>query len=197
MTQSSIGIRSATPDEIPRVVATIVAAFIADPPARFAWPSAHDYLQTMPLATREFAGSCFEHGTAYVSADLCGAALWLPPGVEPDGEALGKMFRETAKREHLDDLLATFEKMEQSHPREPHWYLPQIGVDPSAQGTGLGAALMRHALARCDREQALAYLEASKPDNIPFYQRHGFEVMYEIQVGAAPPVTPMLRRPRR
>jgi GNAT superfamily N-acetyltransferase len=196
MSRPSIEIRSATSDEIPHAVAVIVAAFIADPPARFAWPSPHDYLQAMPRATREFAGSCFKHGTAYVSADFRGAALWLPPGVEPDGEALGKMFRETAKREHLDDLLATFEKMEQSHPREAHWYLPQIGVDPTAQGKGLGAALMTHALVRCDQERALAYLEASKPENVPFYQRHGFEVIGEIQIGAAPAVTPMLRKPR-
>jgi len=55
---------------------------------------------------------------------------------------------------------------------------------------------MRHALARCDQERGLAYLEASKPQNIPFYVRHGFEVIGEIQIGAAPPVTPMLRRPR-
>ena len=130
------------------------------------------------------------------TADFCGAALWLPPGAEPSGEAIAKLFRDTAHREHLDDLLATFEKMEQSHPRESHWYLPQIGVDPNAQGQGLGAELMRHALARCDREQALAYLEASKPQNVRFYQRHGFEVITEIQIGAAPPVTPMLRRPR-
>ncbi len=77
-----------------------------------------------------------------------------------------------------------------------HWYLPQIGVEPNAQGRGLGGELMRHALARCDQEQALAYLEASKPENIPFYQRYGFKVIGEIQIGAAPVVTPMLRRPR-
>lgn len=197
MNQPSTDIRSATPDEVPHAVAAIVAAFIADPPARFAWPSPHDYLSTMPLATREFAGSSFTHGTAYVSADLCGAALWLPPGVEPNSEPLEKMFRDTAKREHLDDLLATFQKMEQSHPREAHWYLPQIGVDPNAQGKGIGAALMDYALARCDQEQSLAYLEASKPQNIPFYERYGFEVIAEIQIGSAPPVTPMLRRPHR
>ncbi|RST48874.1 GNAT family N-acetyltransferase [Variovorax sp. MHTC-1] len=197
MIQPSIEIRSATSDEIPRAVAAIVAAFLTDPPARFAWPSPHDYLLAMPVASGEFAGSSFQHGTAYVSVDFCGAALWLPPGVEPDGQALEKVFRDTAKPEHMDDLLATFEKMEQSHPREAHWYLPQIGVEPNAQGKGIGAALMRHALARCDQERSLAYLEASKPQNIPFYQRHGFEVIGEIQVGSAPLVTPMLRKPRR
>jgi hypothetical protein len=42
----------------------------------------------------------------------------------------------------------------------------------------------------------LAYLESSNPRNIPLYQRHGFEAMGEIQVGAAPVVTPMIREPR-
>jgi ribosomal protein S18 acetylase RimI-like enzyme len=189
-------IRSATPGEMPHAVAAIVAAFLTDPLARFAWPSPHDHLRGMPLATREFAGGSFEHGTAYVSADFCGTALWLPPGVHPNGEALERVFRDTARPEHLDDLLATFEKMEQWHPEEPHWYLPIIGVEPNAQGKGLGAALMRHAVARCDQERALSYLESSNPRNISLYLRHGFEVMGEIRVGAAPLVTPMLRRPR-
>jgi GNAT superfamily N-acetyltransferase len=196
MIRPSTEIRIATSDDMPRAVSAIVAAFLTDPPARFAWPSPHDYLLAMPVATREFAGSSFRHGTAYVSADFSGAALWLPPGAQPDGEALERVFRDTAKREHLGDLVSTFEKMEKFHPREAHWYLPQIGVEPNAQGKGIGAALMRHALARCDQERVPAYLEASKPQNIPFYLRYGFEVIGEIQVGAAPLVTPMLRRPR-
>jgi GNAT superfamily N-acetyltransferase len=196
MIRPSTEIRSATSDEMSHAVAAIVAAFLTDPLARFAWPTPHDHLRAMPLATREFAGGSFGHGTAYVSADFRGAALWLPPGVHPNGEALEKVFRDTAKPEHLDDLLATFEKMEQSHPDEPHWYLPIIGVEPHAQGKGLGAELMRHAVARCDQEGALAYLESSNPRNIGLYLRHGFEVMGEIRIGAAPLVTPMLRRPR-
>jgi GNAT superfamily N-acetyltransferase len=196
MIRPSTEIRSATPDEMPHAVAAIVAAFLTDPVARFAWPTPYDHLQSMPLATREFAGGSFQHGTAFVSADFCGTALWLPPGVHPNGEALEKVFRDTAKREHLDDLLATFEKMEQSHPEEAHWYLPLIGVEPNAQGKGLGAQLMRHAVARCDQERELAYLEASNRRNIALYLRFGFEVMGEIQIGAGPLVTPMLRRPR-
>jgi ribosomal protein S18 acetylase RimI-like enzyme len=177
-------------------IGAIVAAFITDPIARFAWPSPHDHLRGMPLAAQEFAGASFEHRTAYVSADFCGAALWLPPGAHADGEALENIFRETAKPEHLDDLLATFEKMVQWHPDESHWYLPMIGVEPYSQGQGLGAELMRHAVARCDQEGALAYLESSNPRNISLYMRHGFEVLGEIRIGAAPLVTPMLRRPR-
>jgi ribosomal protein S18 acetylase RimI-like enzyme len=195
MLRSSTEVRSATRDEMPQTVAAIVAAFITDPLARFALPSPRDYLRSMPLATREFAGGSFEHGTAYVSADFRGAALWLPPGVQPNGEALERVFREAAAPEHLDDLLATFERMEQSHPEEHHWYLPMIGVEPNAQRSGLGAELMRHAVARCDREGALAYLESSNPRNISLYLRFGFEVMGEIRIGAAPLVTPMLRRP--
>jgi ribosomal protein S18 acetylase RimI-like enzyme len=191
-----IEIRNARSTEIPRVVSTIVAAFITDPVARFAWLSPHDHLRAMPRATREFARGSFEHGTAYVSADHCGAALWFPPGVHPNAESLERVFRETAKAEHLDDLLRTFEKMGQCHPDEPHWYLPMVGVEPNAQGKGLGGALMRHAVARCDRQGALAYLESSNPRNISLYERHGFEVMGQIQVGSGPLVTPMLRRPR-
>jgi GNAT superfamily N-acetyltransferase len=192
----STEVRSATLDEMPQAIATIVAAFIADPVARFAWPTAHAYLEAMPPATRAFSGGSFERGTAYVSPGFRGAALWLPPGVTPDGETMEKIFRDTAEPGHMDDLMATFAKMEQCHPREAHWYLAQIGVEPSTQGKGLGAELMRHAVARCDREKALAYLESGNKRNIPLYQRFGFEVMGEIQVGAAPPLTPMLRRPR-
>ena len=197
MIRPSIQVRSATADEIPQAIGAIVAAFLTDPVARFAWPSPHDYLRGMPLATREFAGGSFEHRTAYVSADFCGTALWLPPGVHPNGEALERVFRDTARPDRLDDLLATFEKMGELHPDEPHWYLPMIGVEPNAQGKGLGAELMRHAVARCDQEGMLAYLESSNPRNISLYLRFGFEVVGEIRVGAGPLVTPMVRRPQR
>jgi GNAT superfamily N-acetyltransferase len=196
MAGPSIEIRSATEDEAPETVAAIVAAFIADPVARFALPSPNAYLRGMPPTVRAFGGRSFERSTAFVSSDFRGAALWLPPGVHPDDEVLDKVFRDIAAPDHLDDLLATFEKMDEWHPDEPHWYLALIGVDANARGRGLGGALMRHAAVRCDQEDALAYLESSNPRNISLYERHGFEVMGEIQVGSAPPVTPMLRRPR-
>ena len=52
------------------------------------------------------------------------------------------------------------------------------------------------AISKHIQEGALAYLESSNPRNISLYERHGFEVMGEIQVGAGPLMTPMLRQPR-
>ena len=167
MAGPSIEIRSATSDEMSQTIASIVAAFITDPLARFAWPSPHDHLRAMPLASREFAGGSFEHGTAYVSPDFCGAALWLPPDVHPNSDALERVFRDTAKPEHLDDLLATFEKMDQWHPEEPHWYLPLVGVEPNAQGNGLGGALMRHAVARSSVHGLIKFLNSLTGSTVP------------------------------
>ena len=125
-----------------------------------------------------------------------GAALWLPPGVHPNAEALERVFRDTAKPEHLDDVLATFEKMGEGHPDEPHWHLPMIGVEPNAQNRGIGGKLMTYGASRCDQEGTPAYLESSNPRNIPLYERHCFEVMGEIRAVKGPLITPMLRKPR-
>jgi GNAT superfamily N-acetyltransferase len=76
------------------------------------------------------------------------------------------------------------------------WYLPLIGVDPVHQRKGHGSALLQHALCRCDRDHAPAYLESTSPANIPLYERHGFEVLATIQVGSSPPIVPMLRAAR-
>ena len=187
---------SAAKDEMEQALAPIVAAFLTDPLMRFALPAPHTYLSVMPEVARAFGGASFDHGTAYVTADFRGAALWLPPGVRQHDEELAGLILDTAPPERLNDLLQTIERVDQSHPAEPHWYLSMIGVEPFAQGEGLGGALMRHGVRRCDDEGMIAYLESSNPRNISLYERHGFEAIGEIQIGAAPSVTPMVRQPR-
>jgi len=185
-----------TPDDEGPAIETIMLAFAADPVARWTWPSPHHYLAVVPRFVRAFGGRAFTHGGAHGVGEYIGAALWLPPGVEPDEEELGAILQSTLAPSQLEDALAMFGEMATYHPSEPHWYLPLIGVDPAHQGKGHGDALMSYALARCDRDQVPAYLESSNPRNIPLYRRHGFEPLGAIQVGSSPTVTPMLRRPR-
>ncbi|MEM9174360.1 MAG: GNAT family N-acetyltransferase [Myxococcota bacterium] len=77
--------------------------------------------------------------------------------------------------------------------REPHYYLAALGTDPPRQGRGIGSALMEPVLARADREGIPSYLESSKADNVPFYRKHGFEVVEELHVPNGPRVWSMLR----
>jgi len=175
-----------------RTVSTLVAAFSDDPVCRWAWPENYEagFAEFVPI----FAGSAFDLGTAHVVGDFAGAALWLPPGVGPDEEALVGLIERTADRSIQADLFHMFERMAQYHPEGPHWYLPLIGVVPAEQGKGLGAALMRYALARCDADGLPAYLESTSPRNISLYERHGFEAVAEIREGSSPAVVPMVRQ---
>ncbi len=192
---TSIAVRSASRDEESALSAVIALAFASDPMARWSLREAQTYVAVMPELIRAFGAAAYDSGSAYVTEDLDGAALWLPPGVEPDMETLDRLVQTHAPPAILSDVAAIFEAMAQYHPDVPHWYLPLIGADPARQGRGIGSALMSHALARCDREGVAAYLESSNPQNIPLYRRYGFEILGTIQVGSSPVLTPMLRRP--
>jgi ribosomal protein S18 acetylase RimI-like enzyme len=182
--------------EMEQAVAVIVLAFGSDPAARWTYPDPHEYLAHFPRIVRAFGGKAFEHGTGHQVDGFHGAALWLPPGVHPDEEALGAVMQETVPADRQEQVFAIFERMAAYHPGEPHWYLPMIGVDPRHQGNGYGSALLQHALSQCDKDGVPAYLESSNPANIPLYERHGFSVLGTIQAGSSPPIVPMLRPPR-
>ena len=187
-------VQTAGIDDQFRLVAAIVLAFSVDPAARWTYPAPENYLMHFPDLVRTFGRKAFECGTAHFIGDGQAAAFWLPPGVQPDEDALMAHFQRTVPEQDRDTLFAVFEQMGQYHPDEPHWYLPLIGVDPAQQGKGYGSALLKHALRLCDQDGTPAYLESSNPKNIPLYRRHGFEVLGTIQVGSSPPITPMLRR---
>ena len=179
-----------------RITAALVLAFSSDPANRWMYPSPESYLTNFPRFVMALGGRAFQCGMVHYIGDVHAAALWLPPGVFPDEHALMSLFRCSLSEPYQDALLAIMEQMERYHPAEPHWYLPWIGVDPAMQRRGYGSALLEHGLVACDRDGTPAYLEASSPESIPLYQRHGFEVLGTIQVGTSPPVTPMLRPPR-
>jgi ribosomal protein S18 acetylase RimI-like enzyme len=179
-----------------RTIATILAAFIADPPSRWVLRSPQEYFAHMPTFVHHFCGSAFDHETGFALQDFMGAALWLPPGIQPDEEGIGNLITEVVPEEDQDNVFAFFEEMDKYHPKEPVWYLAMIGVDPSCQSKGFGSALLSHTLETIDREGKLAYLEATTTRSRDLYARHGFETTGEIQVGDSPTMYPMLREPR-
>lgn len=193
MTLAPISVQAVPAHQREMAVTTVVAAFASDPVARWAYPTATGYFAGFPSFVRAFAGRAFIHNTAFMADHA--VALWLPPGVEPDMEALVACLQQTVPPHMQPELFGLMEEMDRIHPKEPHWYLPMIGTDPVYQGIGFGAALLRHTLAMCDRERLPAYLESSNPRNISLYERHGFERAGIIQYGTSPEMTAMVRRP--
>jgi GNAT superfamily N-acetyltransferase len=194
---STVAVRSAAEGDHQRVIDVITLAFSTDPMARWAYPDAMTYLAAMPKMVKAFGGRGFEHATLHIVDGVAAAAVWLPPGVDADSERLAAITEQHSPPEQLSDMMQVFEQMGRYHPSEPCWYLPLIGVDPVHQGHGHGSALLRHALERCDRDGAIAYLESSNPRNVPLYERHGFASLGSIQAGSSPRIVPMLRRPRQ
>jgi GNAT superfamily N-acetyltransferase len=128
-----------------------------------------------------------------------GAALWVPPYPRPASrrERFGMIWRwYLALGRRATRVGRQLARIEQAHPLEPHWYLAVLGTDPRHQGRGVGGALLAPILARCDADRVPAYLESSKRENVPFYERHGFRVLGEIVFQGGPTVWRMLRDPR-
>jgi GNAT superfamily N-acetyltransferase len=85
--------------------------------------------------------------------------------------------------------------LERNHLQEPHYYIRYVGVATRSQGQGLGTALLRPTLDRCDREGVPAYLEASSERSAALYEDLGFVHLGESQVPDGPRFWPMRRPP--
>ena len=194
-------VRPASPDELPRVGATLAVAFAGDP--LWSWmasPSARWTDRAADWFTTEAGIQLRGHGEVLVDDDLRGAALWSPPdrwktspreSVALVGPSL-RLFRARTPR-----ALRTIGRLETQHPADPpHWYLAILGTDPAHQGHGIGSALVQAITERCDADGLPAYLESSKELNVPFYARHGFVVREELTLRAGPPMWLMWREPK-
>ena len=139
-------------------------------------------------------------GTAGARVAVAGSAIWAPAGKPQPGTLAGLVSMLAVLPYVATTLITTLrllDMVESKHPRQPHWYLDTLGTAVDRQGQGVGTALLRPVLEHCDREGLPAYLESSKEQNLPFYRRHGFEVVDELTLpGRGPTMWTMLRPPK-
>lgn len=194
------GPRPATPDDLDLVAAVLGEAFTDDPIMVWTFPDD----AARPRILRAMFGFLAEHlylreGETVVD-DRGGAAMWQPPGARgEESESFwaehGAAFVEAVEGQ-VERTMLLGAAMSEHHPSGPHWYLPAIGVRPSAHGLGVGGGLLAHTLAQVDAEGAVAYLEATTRRSVALYERHGFEVTTEFTVDDSPPMWPMVRAAR-
>jgi ribosomal protein S18 acetylase RimI-like enzyme len=178
-----------------RLKSVLAAAFYEDP--IFAWLMPDDARRLERLQrffAIELRQVALPRGRVWSTDELTGAALSLPPGgwrVPPRAALyLGATFGM-----HLSRAARLLGAIEWRHIRAPHYYFADIGVAPEVQGRGIGSALMRPTLERCDARGLPAYLEASSERNAALYERLGFRLIRELRVAGSPPLWLMSRAP--
>jgi ribosomal protein S18 acetylase RimI-like enzyme len=182
------------------VVRTLARAFDADPVVRYF--AREDEKRTNAIETIfdvSFTRLTLPFGETWVTEDGFGVALWTPPSQwsTVGGLLAGPRLIGAVGITRLFGRMRALGRVQARHPKAPHFYLFALGVDPDHQGRGLGSALLRAVLSRCDAEGASAYLEASTPMNARLYARHGFRVTEELSLAAdGPTVSLMWRDPQ-
>lgn len=182
--------------DVPHVAGVMARAFEDDPLMTWIFPDDAARRKRLPSL---FAMLLRRQHLRHPGTRLCsgpegvrGAALWDPPGAwKPTmwGDLLGlpEDIRVFGRRFNVAGRV--LDTLHEKHPGEPHWYLAALGTEPRAQRQGTGGLLLRERLDRCDEVGAPAYLESTKPTNVPYYEHFGFQVTGEIVMSRGGPTT--------
>jgi len=191
--------------QIQQAIAVMGKAFLDDPFLQYLAPDAAQRARLTPEFVAIVVKYCQRYGEVWTLPTLDGVACWLQPG--KTSPTFGGMLRTGMLTMPLKFGWAGFQRFgavvgytETLHKRfavEPHWYLWGLGVDPPRQGQGLGGMLLQPVLARADAAGQLCYLETQNEANLPFYQRHGFDIASgEAVPNSSLRVWAMVRKPR-
>lgn len=194
--------RRATLADVPTLARMLARAYDDDPVA--IWTCRSDALRPTVLEGlyRVRLTQTLPHGEVWVTPELSCAAVWQPPG--NGGTTLANELARVRVLLHprliprmvprLPLIALGARATRRAHPRaQPHWYLALLATDPLARRQGLGAAVLRPVIERCDADGVDIYLDSSKEDNISFYTRHGFRVTGEVRLPRGPRMWSMWR----
>lgn len=198
MASTATVVREARVGEVAQLSATLADAFAADPILQWLFAGRWRRDQRLRrLFAIELEHYVFPAGRVLTTGDFRGASLELPPGrwkmTMPLSAAIGFVRVFGMRLPQASRLQGFFER---NHLPEPHYYIRYVGVITRFQGQGVGSALLRPTLDRCDRDGLPAYLEASSERNAALYERLGFVHLGELRVPNGPPFWPMRRPPR-
>jgi ribosomal protein S18 acetylase RimI-like enzyme len=178
------GVRVVTPGDLGALGGVLGRAYADDPIWSWVYPQP-DRSRRLARMFRSLLDATRDRGaTVLTDQARRGAAIWQRSDDRSLG-ALGNLRMGTtmiASGARIRRSYAVMRAIERRHPQEPHWYLAVLGTDPAHQGEGVGSALVRHVVDDQANISEPAYLETETEANVPFYERHGFEVIGQLDV---------------
>ena len=201
-TEAVPAVRSATPSEADDLRAVLARAFVDDPIITWALPDPSHRLEHAEAWLGWFVDAYLADGIVDC-VDHRAVALWLPPGQRaaippPAAPSLHEVLTRLVGHDHATRVLSGFATLGPRRPEEAHVYLHILGVDPSAQGQGLGGFVLGPLLLASEQTGVAVHLESANPRNHSFYERLGFERTGVEHLGdGAPTLTSFTRQPSR
>ena len=189
-----------------RAVESLTRAFQNDPMWSCVLPDVATRAEAFRPMWDALIGYSRIYGEVYTTIEAEGAACWVAPGntkatlwkMVRAGMGLPRAMMRLPKdaRDRFFGMMRFIDKNHEELMPGPHWYLWALGVDPDAQGRGIGGALLRPVLDRADADGVSCYLETQTEANVAFYRSLGFEVVREDRepVGGLP-IWFMVREP--
>jgi len=201
---SNLGYRQLTLADVEAAAQVIAQSFMEDPLISFVLPFKSTRRKTLLKFFLAYGEMSIKNGRGFGVGDpLQGVAYWKFPeqkSMSISVKSLGKFlpllftmyptgtFRAKKITEQIDLLHA-------KHADEPHFYLDNLGVAPSAQGKGLSSKLIRPFLSMADEQRVIAYTDTVTESNVPFYEHFGFECAETSTVANTGITVYALRRP--
>ena len=190
--------------DVDQAARVISQAYVDDPLCSFMLPFRRTRTKTLFKFFRAVGEVSIKSERTYgVGEPLVGVAYWEFPGqdnLSVSLKSLGKFL----------PLLLTFYPigyvrakaiikqtnfMHAKYAGEPHFYLDNIGVLPSARGQGVASRLIRPFLEMADAQKDIAYTDTVTRSNVSLYEHFGFQCMEESPIACTGITVWALRRP--
>ena len=130
------------------------------------------------------------YGICLGTAEKDGVLMMLPP--DQTKMTIDKLYRSGilaapfkmgwASLSRMLRFMDFAEKEHKAAATSDHYYVMTVGVLPERQGMGVGKRLMTNALETVDSNKMACYLETQNQNNVPIYQRLGFDVVSDKEI---------------
>jgi len=196
--------RLLTSADVEEATQVISRAFQNDPLIEFMLPIKATHIKTLMKFFRVYGEIYIKSRRGYRAGEpLEDIAYWEFPDQAPlsiSVKSLGKFipllftmypigyFRARA-------VIAITDALHKKHASEPHYYLDNLGVLPSAQGKKYSSKLLRPILELADSQKVITCTDTVTRGNVPFYEHFGFQLAEESAIPSTGITVFALRRP--
>jgi hypothetical protein len=130
---------------------------------------------------------CYMFGDVFLSDDRKGCALiTLPDKKKTTLKSILLDVKLIFTCTGLSNVKKTIDreaKIKKLQPKEEMYYLWFVGVDPKEQNKGTGSTLLKEVIQQGALKKRPVTLETSTMKNIPWYEKFGFKIYNELDLG--------------